>query len=494
MAHACTISPHTALSVFADTHGQHSCDANSTRQLPDDAQNAMTSRTPSREPCGWYHRLPFFYGWVVVAVAFVTMGIGVNTRTAFSLLFPPILSEFGWERGVTAAAFSVGFMASTLYAPFIGMLMDRVGPRLVIPFGVIMVSAGMILATLVQRPWHLYATLGVMVVGGSVFVSYIGHSLFLPHWFVRRRGLAIGMAFSGVGVRSMLLFPWLQRLIDRTGWRQACWALALLLLVSLIPLNLFLQRRRPEDVGLAPDGDDAIRPDGHTGPATDNVADHAWVAVDWTLARAICTRRFWWLFIAFFTGLFTWYAVQVHQTKYLIDIGFQPGLAAYALGFVGFTGILGQIGLGHLSDRIGREWVWTLSGAGFICCYALLLTLQAYPTPVLLYLMIASQGVLGYGLASVFGAIPAEIFQGKHYGTIFGTLNLASSAGAGVGPWVTGAVFDRTGTYAPAFWVAMALSLVSIVTMWLAAPRKVRVVAGQVSRLQQRQTHKDTYA
>src|SRR5512145_2553875 len=118
---------------------------------------------------------PFFYGWVIVAVAFITMGIGVNTRTAFSLLFPPILAEFGWERGATAGAFSAGFMASALYAPFIGMLMDRVGPRLVLPLGVVLTSTGMVLVSFVSQLWHLYMTLGVLVVGGSVFVSYIGH-------------------------------------------------------------------------------------------------------------------------------------------------------------------------------------------------------------------------------------------------------------------------------------------------------------------------------
>jgi MFS family permease len=103
----------------------------------------------------------------------------------------------------------------------------------------------------------------------------------------------------------------------------------------------------------------------------------------------------------------------------------------------------------------------------------------------LVYLMVASQGLLGYSLAAVFGAIPVEIFQGKHYGTIFGTLNLASSSGAAVGPWLTGVLYDRTGSYVPAFWLAILLSLVSIAAIWLAAPRKVRVVAGQIPRLRQ---------
>ena len=113
-------------------------------------------------------RWPCFYGWVIVAVACITMGIGVNTRTAFSLLYPPLVTEFGWERGVTAGAFSVGFIAATLVAPWLGMLMDRVGPRVVLPLGVLLVSSGMGLATLVRHPWHLYLTVGVLVVGGSV--------------------------------------------------------------------------------------------------------------------------------------------------------------------------------------------------------------------------------------------------------------------------------------------------------------------------------------
>ena len=438
--------------------------------------------TPWLSPVRW----PFFYGWVIVVGAFITMGIGVNTRTAFSLLFPPIVTEFGWERGVTAGAFSAGFVAATLVAPFLGMLMDRVGPRVVVPLGVILVSSGMGLATLIRHPWHLYLTLGILVVGGSVFVSYIGHSLFLPHWFVRKRGLAIGIAFSGVGMGSILLLPWLQRLIGQTGWRYACLSLAVLLLVTLLPLNLILPRRRPEDVGLTPDGDQPLHSTSEAIAGLANVVDQAWAATDWTVGKALKTARFWWLCLAYYGGLYTWYAVQVHQTKYLLDIGVPSEQAAFALGLVGLTGVVGQIALGYLSDRLGREWAWTLSSLGFFLCYATLLVLPASPQPLLLYGMVGAQGLLGYGLASVFGAIPVEVFPGKRYGTIFGTLNVASNAGAACGPWITGLLYDTTGTYGLAFVLAMVMSLVSIIAMWIAAPRKVRVVAGQIPRLRAR--------
>jgi MFS family permease len=423
-------------------------------------------------------RLPFFYGWVVVAVAFVTMGLGVNARTAFSLLFPPILDEFGWERGMTAGAFSFGFLVSAVLSPCVGCLMDRRGPRVVIEMGVGLMAAGLLLAPLAHQPWHLYATLGVLVGGGTNCLGYTGQSLFLPNWFVRRRGLAMSVAFSGVGVGSILVLPWLQALIGHAGWRVACWALGLLVLALLAPLNLLL-KRRPEDLGLAPDGDRSSRTDAAADPMA-NVVDPAWVAVDWTLRRAMRTARFWWIAVGYLCGMFAWYAVQVHQTKYLVEIGVSATHAAWALGFVSLTGIPGQIALGHVSDRIGREWVWTAGSLGFALCYLALLGLRHGPTPTLLALMIVSQGMLGYGLTSVIGAIPAEIFQGSHYGTIFGTLMLAAIMGGAAGPWVTGALHDATGSYTLAFWVAIGCSALSAGAIWLAGPRKVRAVAGRV--------------
>ena len=424
-------------------------------------------------------RLPFFYGWVVVAVAFVTTGLGVNARTAFSLLFPPILDEFGWDRGVTAGAFSFGFLVSALLSPALGRLMDRRGPRFVMEMATGLVAAGLLLAPLIRQPWHLYATLGLLVGGGSVCLSYTGQSLYLPNWFVRRRGLAMSLAFAGVGVGSIILFPLVQSIIGRAGWRTACVVLGVLVLVVLVPLNL-LVKRHPEDVGLAPDGEPQA-PGGAAGPAP-NVVDPAWVAIDWTLARAARTTRFWWIAVGFFSGLFAWYAVQVHQTKYLVEIGFSPTHAAWALGFVSLAGIPGQIALGHVSDRIGREWVWTTGTVGFAVCYAALLLLRDIPTAALLWVMVLAQGMLGYGLTSVVGAIPAEIFQGRHYGVIFGTLMLAAIGGGAAGPWVAGALHDATGSYASAFWLCIICCALSAIAIWRAAPRQIRAVAGRLPR------------
>ncbi len=420
-------------------------------------------------------RLPFYYGWLIVFVVFLTMAIGVNARTAFSLLFPPILDEFGWERGVTAGAFSFGFLISAVLSPTLGRLMDRRGPRVVMELGVAATTAGLLLATLASEPWHIYATLGVLVGAGSVCLGYTGQALFLPAWFVSRRGLAMSIAFSGVGAGSIVMLPALQTLIETSGWRAACWTLGIVTCVVLVPLNLLL-RRRPEDLGLQPDGDAAP---GAVARKL-NVVDADWAAVDWTLARALRTARFWWVALAYFGGLFAWYAVQVHQTKYLVETGFSPTQAAWALGAVSLAGVPGQIALGHLSDRIGREIVWTIGCLGFALTYAALLLLEGRPSLPLLYLMVLTQGVLGYGMTSVVGAIPAEIFEGRHYGSIFGTVMLAAISGGAAGPWITGVLHDRTGSYAPAFWLSIAICGVSAFAIWRAAPGGVRAVAGRV--------------
>ena len=421
-------------------------------------------------------RLPFFYGWVIVAIAFVTVGLGVTARTAFSLVFPPIVGEFGWDRGLAAGAFSFGFLVSAICAPLIGRLIDRHGPRAVIEAGVLMTAAGLLAATRIASPWQLYATLGVLVGGGANCMTFTVQSLYLPNWFVRRRALAIGIAFAGAGVSALVMMPWLQAIISRAGWRASCWTLAILILVVLLPINL-LVRHRPADLGLRPDGDAAPKA-GAAGHRAANVVDADWAAILWTTPRALRTARFWWIALGFACMGFAWYAVQVHQTKYLIETGFSPMEAAWALGLVAGVAVPGQVALGALSDRVGREVVWTITCAGFAICYAALLGMGGGRSDVLLYVMVLSQGMLGYGMTAVMGPIVAEIFEGPNFGAIMGLLSTALIAGGAAGPFVAGVIRDATGSYNEAFALCILLCAVAVFAIWRAAPRKVRLVAG----------------
>ncbi|HER25833.1 MAG TPA: MFS transporter [Rhodospirillales bacterium] len=267
--------------------------------------------------------------------------------------------------------------------------------------------------------------------------------------------------------------------MDGTGWRQASMALAVVVAV-IVPVNILLQRKRPEDLGLKADGEQQC--DLETAaPATNLVVDKAWVETDWTPALAGRTSRFWWITLTYFTAMFAWYSVVVHQTAYLVEVGFDTASAATALGLVGLFGIVGQIGIGGLSDRVGREWAWTLALFGFALSYGALILLSDAPSQLWLYVMIITQGGLGYGLATIYGTITAEIFSGPKFATIFGMTSLAANLGGGAGPWVTGYIYDATGSYIPAFWLCIAMLLISAMAVWRAGPGKIRRVAGRAS-------------
>lgn len=405
------------------------------------------------------------------------MAIGVTGRTAFSLLMPPLIDEFKWDRGLAAGAFSFGFLVSAALSPIVGRVMDARGPRIVILTGVALMSAGLLLAPLVTSPWHLYVTLGVAVGGGANMMTYTAHSQFLPNWFVRRRALAISIAFAGAGVGAVLLLPWLQTIILAKGWRASCVAMGWLVLFGIAPLTP-LMKKGPADVGQSPDGDSAS-PDMAAKRNAATIVDPVWAATAWTLGRAVRTVRFWWIVLGYFLALIAWYAVQVHQTKYLLEIGFSPLVAAWALGAVSVIAIPGQILLGGLSDRIGREWIWTVGCLGFVFSCAALLGLEHWQSSALLYSMVFAQGFFGYALTSVMGPIVAEIFEGPHYGSIFGTVNIALIGGGAAGPWMAGAIHDATGSYRLAFLLIIIFCLVSVVAIWMAGPRKIRVVAGR---------------
>ena len=422
-------------------------------------------------------RLPFFYGWLIIGIAFVSMALAVNARTSFSLVFPPILDEFGWDRADTAGAFSFGFLVSAAMSPLLGRVMERVGPVPVMQAGVFASGIGMLLASQATTLWEFYLSLGLLVGFGSVCLGYTGHGLFLSAWFERKRGLAISIAYAGAGAGSIVLLPVMQELIDASGWRNACLGFGILILVVLAPLNL-LVRRRPADLGLQPDGD----PDPARGAATLRRArrvDPEWTRVEWTLSLAVRTRRFWWIALGYASALFVWYAVQVHQTRYLLEIGFDATVAAWALGIVSLAGIPGQIALGGLSDRVGRELVWAIGCAGFIACCLLLLALARWPTLPLLMLMVLVQGAIGYGITSVFGAIPADVFESPHYGPIFGTISLLAIVGGALGPWVTGVIHDAADSYLPAFGLGAGVAALAALAIWRAAPAAVRAVPGR---------------
>ena len=166
--------------------------------------------------------------------------------------------------------------------------MDRFGPRAVMELGVALMAGGLLLAPLTTQPWHLYLTIGVLVGAGSICLGYSGQSLFLPNWFNRRRGLAMGLGFAGVGIGSVTLLPWVQHMIEQTGWRTACTAMGILVLVVLAPINLLL-RKRPR--GHRASSRTATRHRRHSAEAGIQYRRSRYgPRTDWTLAARVAHR------------------------------------------------------------------------------------------------------------------------------------------------------------------------------------------------------------
>jgi cyanate permease len=171
---------------------------------------------PDRSP-HWSARLPFYYGWVIVGVAFVTMALGVTARTSFSLLMPPLIEEFGWDRGLAAGAFSFGFLVSALLSPMVGRVLDVRGPRVVILSGVLVLTVGLALAPSIERPWQLYLTLGVLVGGGGAAGPWLAGAI---HDATGSYRLAFVLAIAGCITSALAIWMAAPRKVRRVPGRS----------------------------------------------------------------------------------------------------------------------------------------------------------------------------------------------------------------------------------------------------------------------------------
>jgi MFS family permease len=196
-----------------------------------------------------------YYGWVIVALSWINQAIGHAAWYSFPLFFVALIQQFGWDRGEAAFVFSVFLLVGALAGPPVGLLVDRFGPRTVLATGAALMGAGLAICAVLDQLWQFYLAYGVLAGLGMTAIGWIGNNAVVSRWFVRRQGAATGIASTGVGVGISFLIPRIQGVIQEYGWREAYLALALAMLVVLVPLNLLLQRANPRGIGLGPDGD-----------------------------------------------------------------------------------------------------------------------------------------------------------------------------------------------------------------------------------------------
>lgn len=420
----------------------------------------------------------FFYGWIILAISFAAMAIAYGARNSFSVFYVVILDEFGWSRASTAGIFSLNVVVYGITAPFAGALVDRFGPKKVLLTGAIILALATALCSMVNTIAHFYLLFGLVGAIGTSLTGYPANAAVLPHWFVRRRGMAFGIFTSGFGL-SFLTVSLVQYFITKFGWRMSFILLGILIAVILLPLIAFFSHHRPQDIGLFPDGTRPLEKvkrssDCSKGPM---VLDEKWASINWSLRKAMRTYQFWFLFFATFCIFgFVETLVVVHQVALMRDVGFSTTFVTSILLLLGIMIALGNLG-GFLSDRIGREKTFAIGCLASILGLFMLLLLKQSHDSWILYLYAVSFG-LGMGMTGpALGAASADIFQGRHFGSINGFLVLGFGLGGIIGPWFGGFVFDTTKNYSTALIVAILATCVAFTLLWIAAPRKIRKLA-----------------
>ncbi len=424
---------------------------------------------------------PIFYGWIIVATGFVSLAIAYGIRHSFPAAFyPAILDEFGWSRATTASIFSLILLVYGLSALIGGTLVDRFGPRRVLASGALLLALGTALSSQARELWHFYLTFGVLTAFGIGLLGITPLVTVLSHWFVRRRGMALGFLTTGGGV-SYVFAAFTQYLILRVNWPAAYLVLAAIVTVVLLPLVALVPRHRPQDMGLLPD--DAGAQAGKEGLAQESgggiVLDRKWASIDWTLSNAMGTVRFWSLVSCFF--LFWGIALSLmtaHQRVFISDIGFSAMFAATIFGIYGVFFGLGQL-CGFISDRLGREMTFTLGILVSILGMGVIFLIRDAAHPWLPYLYALTFG-WGTGIcAPTLVAATADLFQGRNFGSIMGCCTFGFSMGGVISPWLGGWIYDVTGSYTYAFILVLFALMAASALLWMAAPRKVRAVAGR---------------
>lgn len=434
----------------------------------------------------------FYYGWVIVATCFLILTLTSLVATSFPIFYVPVLEGFNWSRGSTAIALSIHLILSGLAAPFAGGLIDRYGPRIIMPVGAVITGASLILLSRSTALWQVYVTFGLLAAIGCATIHITPLTAVASNWFTRNRGTAISLVVAGPGAGQLFILPLLEILIQRFGWRVAYLVFGLaVLIVPTTLVRLFLYRR-PSDKGVVLEEETRpprtregldVASDENSSAETEGrsttewiVVDKEWAETEWTVAKAIRKQRFWSLMLVLALVASGFFLIGIHLIAYLEDQGYSPVTAAYVMGFQGLINIFGTLLGGMLGDRIGREKTLSLGALFYIGCIVFL-NLSGWV--VSLYFLVGFVLLYGVGYGMAFPALMAsvaDLFQGKHFGSILGVMLLGGYFGAALGSWLGGFLFDLTHGYRLNFLVAGTVMLLAAALIWKAGPGQVRSV------------------
>lgn len=388
----------------------------------------------------------FFYGYLIVAAAFVVAATAWGSNRAYGVFLAPMLDEFGWTRAGISGVFTLNALVTGVAAIVAGRLTDRFGPRAVLLVCGLFLGLGYGLVSLVHSSWQFYLFYGILA-GVGMGGAWAPLMSTVARWFVKRRSLMSGILTAGPAV-GIVVFPVVSALvISAYGWRDSFIILGAVVVPLVLAGSLFL-RRDPRDMDMMPYGAEA---------SMDKTSRMQ--AQGLTFQSAVRTRYFWSLAMVYFCDSFLINAIVVHIVVYAQGMGISSTSAASVLSVAAGVGIPARVLTGAIGDALGNRRALAICLATALAAFGILLAAKSLG---MLYAFAALYGVSLWATGGILSPLVAEFFGLKAHATLFGMVVLVGAIGGAVGPVAVGAIFDAAGSYTSAFVLCLAVNAASL--------------------------------
>lgn len=400
-----------------------------------------------------------FYGWTIVAASAWIYSISAGLTICFGVFVKPLAAEFGWLRSEVTGAFTLLMVITGLTSIAGGFAVDRFGPRRATIAGGLLLGLGLFLASHIDALWQFYLFFSVLGGMGVAFL-FVPLTATIPRWFVRSRGLALGILFAAGGIGGMILSPLVQHWIGAYGWRTSFAIVGIGAAVLILPATLFL-KKDPAEIGLQPLADE-VAPQAEGDATEAPVSGHGQVGAghrSYTVREAVRSSAFWVYnlsVILMFSGIMM---AQIHMVPYATDIGITASVAALALGIAAACNAVGRLVMGAVSDRIGTKRALCFS---MMLAAIALFGLTLVREPVALYCAAIALGFAYGGVMPQGPKILGSLFGMGFLGGIMGVGAVFAVMGPALGPLLGALIFDRLGSYQIAFLTGGVLILAGI--------------------------------
>jgi MFS family permease len=420
-----------------------------------------------------FHKRKIFFGWWTAVATGLLSGFGAGYRSqGFSVFLKPLSAELGLTRAATSAVSAVGTLEGGLAYPLAGWLSDKFGPRAIIFFGTCMFIAGLVLMYFVNSLWLFVFTWGVLSGLGSTLSFSVAADKAVTNWFVRKRGLALGVRFMLWGAGSAVVLPIVGWLVASQGWRTTNLIWACVTLPTLAVIWFLIKPHRAEYYGMMPDGAGLKETATSDKQISDKGAAYASEVgeVEFTVREAWKTRAFWFLLASWTINQIVIGGLSIHIIPFLTDTGIATTAASGMMSLSVICTIPARFVGGAVADRIRKDRLQYLL-AGAFALLALGITVAIFTRSIgLLFVFL-----ILYGLGSGAGTplrlvIGSRYFGRKSFGTILGSMLMAQSLLGFLSPIYAGWIFDTTGSYNIVFISFAILTAISTFIMLFVRP------------------------